>query len=114
MLVSWGDGGTTTQRTTPVQVSGLTGVTAIAVGAYHSLALKSDGTVRAWGYNEYGQLGNGMAGTMGDYPEQVSGLTGVTAVACGLYHSLALMLDRYGACVGTEYCYSVGRRDNYE
>ncbi len=51
--------GTTTSRYTPVQVSGLTGVVAIAAGYYHSLALKSDGTVWAWGRNVYGQLGDG-------------------------------------------------------
>jgi alpha-tubulin suppressor-like RCC1 family protein len=50
---------TTTQRNTPVQVSGLSGVTAIAAGSYHSLALKGDGTVRAWGSNSSGELGDG-------------------------------------------------------
>lgn len=40
--------GTTTRRLTPVQVSGLTGVTAISPRGAHSLALKSDGTVWAW------------------------------------------------------------------
>ena len=39
-------------------MSGLTGVIAIAVGGNHSLALKSDGTVWAWGFNQYGQLGD--------------------------------------------------------
>ena len=31
----------------------------IAAGLYHSLALKQDGTVWAWGDNDYGQLGDG-------------------------------------------------------
>ena len=65
--------GTTTRRTTPVQVSGLSGVTAIAAGWYHTAALKSDGTVWAWGRNGNGQLGDGT--TTGRYtPVQVSGL----------------------------------------
>src|SRR6187401_1422288 len=42
---------------TAVRVSGLTGAVAIAGGNRHSLALKSDGTVWAWGYGELGQLG---------------------------------------------------------
>jgi alpha-tubulin suppressor-like RCC1 family protein len=37
----------------------LTGVTAIAAGEAHSLALLFDGSIFAWGYNEYGQLGTG-------------------------------------------------------
>jgi len=51
--------GTTGNRTAPVQVAGLTGVQAIAGGGYHSLALKNDGTVWAWGYNGNGRLGDG-------------------------------------------------------
>ena len=51
--------GTTTDSTTPLQVSGLSGVAAIAVGEDYSPALKADGTVWAWGYNGYGQLGDG-------------------------------------------------------
>src|SRR5205823_835287 len=51
--------GTTTNRTTPVQVTGLTGVTAIAAGGWHTLALKSDGTIWGWGGNWAGQLGDG-------------------------------------------------------
>ncbi|MBI2916825.1 MAG: S8 family serine peptidase [Chloroflexi bacterium] len=85
--------GTTTGRTTPVQVSGLTGVAAVAVGDYyHSLALKSDGTVWAWGWNYHGQLGDGTT-TDRHTPVPVSGLTGVVAIAAGGYHSLALKSD---------------------
>ncbi|MEK7309400.1 MAG: RCC1 repeat-containing protein, partial [Planctomycetota bacterium] len=66
----------TTNSPTPVQVSGLTGVTKIASGYSHSLALKSDGTVWTWGYNLYGQLGDGS--NIDKYtPVQVAGLTSV-------------------------------------
>ncbi|GDX40608.1 hypothetical protein LBMAG21_09000 [Armatimonadota bacterium] len=82
--------GTNTARSTPVQVSGLTGVTQVAGGGnYHSLALKSDGTIWAWGYNAVGQLGDGTT-TDRNTPVQVSGLTGVTQVVGGSYHSLSL------------------------
>ena len=79
-------------RLTPVPVSGLTGVVAIAAGGYHSLALKSDGTVWAWGCNDCGQLGDGST-TNRLTPVPVSGLTGVVAIAGGDYHSLALKSD---------------------
>ncbi len=47
------------QRPSPVQVTGLTGVIAIASGSNHTLAVKSDGTVWAWGANGSNQLGDG-------------------------------------------------------
>ncbi|HPX11745.1 MAG TPA: hypothetical protein PKW20_05645, partial [Syntrophales bacterium] len=56
--------GTDTDRWTPVQVKGpggagfLAGVKAVTTGACHTLALKEDGTVWAWGFNYYGQLGD--------------------------------------------------------
>jgi alpha-tubulin suppressor-like RCC1 family protein len=57
----WGElgDGTTTSRSTPVQVAGLTAVVAVAAGQSHTLALRSDGTVWAWGGNGGGQLGDG-------------------------------------------------------
>src|SRR5258708_1933820 len=51
--------GTQTTRLTPVAVTGLSGVTAVAGGFEHSLALLADGTVMAWGHNFFGQLGDG-------------------------------------------------------
>jgi alpha-tubulin suppressor-like RCC1 family protein len=62
-------------REQPGPVISLTGVTAIAAGGPlgHSLALKNDGTVWAWGYNDVGQLGNGNR-TFSTTPVQVTGL----------------------------------------
>jgi alpha-tubulin suppressor-like RCC1 family protein len=81
--------GTNTDSNVPVQVLGLTDVTAIAGSFYYSLALKNDGTVWAWGYNGNGQLGNGTT-TDSNYPVKVLGLTGITKIAVGDDHSLAL------------------------
>ena len=85
--------GTSTSSATPVQVSGLTGVTAIAGGAYAGYALKSDGTVYAWGSNALGQLGDGTTTNSSATPVQVSGLTGVTAIAGGGSTGYALKSD---------------------
>ncbi|MDR1564989.1 MAG: cell wall-binding repeat-containing protein [Oscillospiraceae bacterium] len=55
--------GTTVSRKTPVQVSGISDVKAIKGGTYelsHTVAMKADGTVWAWGNNTYGQLGSGF------------------------------------------------------
>jgi alpha-tubulin suppressor-like RCC1 family protein len=85
--------GTTTNSSTPFPVSVPAGttITAIAGGGQHSLALTSSGQVLAWGYNFYGQLGNGTT-TSSNTPVAVSLPSGttVTAIIGGLYHSLAL------------------------
>jgi alpha-tubulin suppressor-like RCC1 family protein len=99
-VLAWGnnvDGelgnGTTTNSSTPVAVSLASGttVTAIAGGGYHSLALTSTGQVLAWGYNSFGELGNGTTSSS-TTPVAVSLPSGttVTAIAGGSYHSLAL------------------------
>jgi alpha-tubulin suppressor-like RCC1 family protein len=87
--------GTTTTSTSPVPVTGLSTVVAVAAGGSHSLALKADGTVWSWGSNLNGQLGNGAsgAGTNQSSPVQVAGVSGAVAVAAGANHSLALKSD---------------------
>ena len=69
----------------PVAVNGLSEVTAVAAGYNHSFALLRDGTVMAWGYNEFGDLGNGTSEERAyPTPAPVSGLREVTAIAAGL------------------------------
>ena len=84
--------GTTDIRRTPSLVSNLTGVSALAGGNTHTLALGSDGSVWAWGAGNVGQLGDGANVTRLS-PVPVGGLVGVTAIAAGGNHSLALRSD---------------------
>ncbi|GEB59707.1 RCC1 domain-containing protein [Streptomyces gardneri] len=105
--------GTTTDRTTAVRVcavgepapcaSFLKGVVSVAVGALHSLALLTDGTVVAWGNNTSGQLGAGSVINHETSPVRVcavgsvapctSHLTNITSIAAGFQHSLAVRAD---------------------
>lgn len=92
-----------------MQVSGLRGVVAIAGGGYHSLALKSDGTVWAWGWNAYGQLGNGTT-TNSSVPVQVSGLGNASSIASGpaSFHSLVVRSDGTVWAWGTNFWGQLG------
>jgi alpha-tubulin suppressor-like RCC1 family protein len=102
---------TTTSRYTPVDVFGLSsGVSAIAVGGGgnegvgffgHTCALMSTGGVKCWGYNLYGQVGDGSTTFAITTPVDVSGLSsGVSAVATGLWHTCALMSTGGVKCWG--------------
>jgi alpha-tubulin suppressor-like RCC1 family protein len=97
---AWGYGidgelgnGANTSSNIPVQVSIPSGITITAIAAGHDsgLALVSDGTVLAWGYNGNGELGNGNNANS-NIPVSVKippGIT-VTAIAAGYRHNLAL------------------------
>ncbi len=98
----WGDNsagglgdGTTTASTTPVDVTGLTnGVSAIANGDRFSCAVLTGGGVKCWGYNEFGQLGDGTT-TDRTSPVDVQGLaSGVSAITARGEHTCALIADK--------------------
>lgn len=75
--------GSTTQRTTPVQVLGsggtgyLTDISSISAGEAMGAAIKSDGSIMMWGSNYKGQLGNGTTGSYKSSPVQVVGPGGI-------------------------------------
>jgi hypothetical protein len=91
----------TSPSSVPVQVldvggsGNLSGVVSVATGFFHTVAAKSDGTVWAWGDNSSGQLGDN-SNNPSLTPVQVVGaggvgtLSGITAVAAGVDHTLAL------------------------
>lgn len=89
-----GDGtsGWDANKTEPVQVLGLSDVKDVAAGEGYSLAIKNDGTVWAWGFNGYGQLGDGTLENK-KIPVQVSGLTDIQKISAGKQHVLALKND---------------------
>jgi alpha-tubulin suppressor-like RCC1 family protein len=85
--------GTTTDRWSPTLVSGLgNNVKAIAAGGGTSMVLLSDGTVKAWGYNGEGEVGDGTKVNR-LVPVSVSGLSNVAAIAGGGDQMVALMND---------------------
>jgi len=104
----WGDNrlfalgdNTTTNRSTPTQVDGLTsGVTAITAGGMHTCALLSSGAVKCWGYNLGGRVGDNTSVNRST-PTQVNGLTsGVTAITAGNEHTCALLSTGAVKCWG--------------
>ncbi len=88
-----GDNAAIADQTSPVTVATISGITAVAGGGYHSLALQSNGTVWSWGFDGNGQLGDDAATVSKSTPVTVATITNITAIAAGRYFSLALKSD---------------------
>lgn len=106
----WGDNsegqlgdGTTTTRTSPSIVMdnalALSGVTDIAAGRVHTCALLNTGSVKCWGNNYYGQLGDSTT-TRRLTPTTVQNLAEVRAIRAGGEHICALLNDGSVKCWG--------------
>ncbi|MDY0003086.1 MAG: hypothetical protein RBU30_17435 [Polyangia bacterium] len=75
------------------------GILQVATGGEHSCALLGSGTVRCWGDNTYGQLGDGSY-TASTSPRTVVGLSNAVDLACGSYHTCAVRADKTVVCWG--------------
>jgi len=83
----------------PVKI--MDSVASVSVGGYHSMAIKSDGSLWVWGNNNYGQIGDGTASTMDvltvvvdrSKHTPVKIMDSVLDIAGGAYHSMAIKTD---------------------
>jgi alpha-tubulin suppressor-like RCC1 family protein len=81
----------------------------ISLGKDFGCALLNNGSVRCWGKNNYGQLGNGSEETESLTPVSVSGLTGadvgpkITQISSGHYHTCGVTADFKVYCWGSNF-----------
>ena len=91
----------------PVQIPGLTDVMAVSAGFDHSLALLKDGSIRAWGGNKYGQVGDGTTVDRAT-PVLVPGIGKVIEIAANAF-SVAVLADGRALTWGENLSRSLGR-----
>ena len=111
-----GNGTAQNINATPKIVANLPKAKSISAGAGHSIALLSDGTAKAWGWNFYGQLGDGFSGYQGNGDERVSAVpvtvknvASGTQLSAGYAHNLILKSDGTLLSWGNNFYGQLGR-----
>ena len=95
-----GDGTTGSDRPTPTKIGASGAWADVSAGLYHTCAVTTGKSLYCWGYNFYGQVGDGTTTTPRPSPKKV-GASGVWAsVAAGGYHSCALTTGKSLYCWG--------------
>ncbi|MFA5793924.1 MAG: fibronectin type III domain-containing protein [Candidatus Brocadiia bacterium] len=87
-----GDGTIGTNKNTPTRIGTDTDWLAIAAGGWHTIALKANGSLWTWGYNEYGQLGDGTTISK-TTPTRIGTENNWSVIAAGYEHTVALKSD---------------------
>ncbi len=88
-----GDGGSNTSQNVPTKIGIHTDWVAVAGGIEHSLGIRADGTLWAWGSDGSGQLGNGAVNTSQNSPIQVGSASNWVSITAGSRHSLGIQAD---------------------
>jgi len=84
------------------EVLGLNNAISISAGGAHTCSVLSDQTVKCWGSNQYGQLGNNGPNKQPSLNsiKSISGLTDVVQVSAGFSHTCAILKDDSVKCWG--------------
>ncbi|MBK6971243.1 MAG: hypothetical protein IPH29_19590 [Candidatus Microthrix sp.] len=98
----------------PVEVSGLSNATGLAVGYAHACAIVDGGGAVCWGQGGYGQLGDGVRPSYALVPVAVAGMTDATALIAGDRHTCAILGNGDMSCWGSNWFGQLGNGTNDE
>src|SRR5690349_12371564 len=88
-----GNGASGDYKTEPIQIGTASNWETVSAGANTSLAIKTDGTLWAWGDNFWGQVGDGTFGNQKTVPTKIGTATNWKSIAAGMMFSLAIKTD---------------------